>query len=194
MPSLGTLYIVTAPSGTGKGTLLKRVLAADSHLFLSISATTRTPRMGEQDGVHYYFLSQNEFERRVQAGEFLEHASYVGNWYGTLEAPVQEQLARGNDVILEIEVQGAMAVHKKRPDAVLIFLAPPSFEELERRLNARGTENAQNLRARLETAHSELTQAEKFDYIVINDSLDQAVRELSSIFIAERCRNKKKAK
>ena len=190
MPKKGTLYILTAPSGTGKGTLLSRVLAADARLFLSVSATTRAPRPGEVDGVHYYFLPRAEFERRVQDGEFLEHAAYVGNCYGTLEAPVQAQLDRGNDVILEIEVQGARAVREKRPDAVSIFVAPPSFEELRRRLIDRGTECEADLAARLQTARGELQRADEFDYIVVNDVLDDAVRDLSAIFYAERCRNR----
>ncbi|MGE4549644.1 MAG: guanylate kinase [Intestinibacillus sp.] len=184
----GTLYIFTGPSGTGKGTLLSRVLAHDDKLFLSVSATTRAPRSGEKNGVHYFFLTQREFDRRVSAGEFLEYAHYVGHSYGTLEAPVQEKLDAGYDVVLEIEVQGAMAVHRKRPDAVMIFVAPPSFEELKARLRGRGTECEEDLEARLETARQELTHQAEFDYLVVNDDLEKAKRDLASIFIAERCR------
>lgn len=188
----GTLYIFTGPSGTGKGTLLKRVMERDHKLFLSVSATTRAPRAGEQDGVHYFFLTKEEFEKRIGQQAFLEHACYVGNCYGTLEAPVQEQLERGNDVILEIEVQGAMQIHEKRPDAVMIFIAPPSHEELTRRLTGRGTDSPDSVRARLETARTELSYQQFFDYIIVNDNLDEAETQLSSIFIAERCRNRAK--
>lgn len=184
----GTLYVFTGPSGTGKGTLLSRVMAQDNKLFLSVSATTRAPRAGEKHGVHYYFLKQKEFEQHVINGEFLEHAEYVGNCYGTLEAPVETQLDAGNDVILEIEVQGAMAIHKKRPDAVMIFVAPPSFEALEERLCGRGTECADAVCARLETARKELAFQNKFDYLIVNDDLETAGRELAAIFVAERCR------
>lgn len=194
MANKGTLYIFTGPSGTGKGTLLRDVMQHDDKLFLSVSATTRAPRAGEAHGVQYFFLTHEEFDRRVAAGEFLEHASYVGNSYGTLEAPVQQHLDEGNDVILEIEVQGAQEVHAKRPDAVMIFVAPPSFEELEKRLSGRGTEHPDTVRARLETAKNELTHACEFDYIIVNDDLEIATRELASIFIAERCRNREKQK
>lgn len=126
----GTLYVFTGPSGAGKGTVLGRLVKEDDRLFFSISATTRAPRPGEQDGVHYYFLEKSDFENKIAQGAFLEHAQYVGNYYGTLEAPVNEKLEEGFDVILEIEVQGAMQIKQKRPDAVLVFIAPPSFEEL----------------------------------------------------------------
>ncbi len=188
----GTLYIFTGPSGTGKGTLLKRIMQQDEKLFLSVSATTRSPRVGECEGVHYFFLSHEEFEERVCKNAFLEHASYVGHRYGTLEAPVEEQLAKGNDVILEIEVQGAMQIHRKRPDAVMIFVAPPSFEELERRLCERGTEQTEVLALRLETAHREMDYQLYFDYIIVNDDLEQSARALASIFIAQRYRNLQK--
>lgn len=184
----GKLYIFTGPSGTGKGTLLSRVMKEDDRLFLSVSATTRAPRDGEQDGVSYYFLTHEEFDRRVAAGAFLEYACYVGNSYGTLEAPVQQKLDTGFDVVLEIEVQGAMAVHRKRPDAVMIFVAPPSFEALAKRLHGRGTECEEAVKARLETARQELKHQMEFDYLVVNDDLDTAARDLSAIFIAERCR------
>ena len=137
----GTLYVFTGPSGAGKGTVLSRLLSEDEKLFFSISATTRAPRPGEKDGVQYYFLTKEDFEAKIAANAFLEHAKYVDNYYGTLEAPVNEKLEAGYDVILEIEVQGAMQVHEKRPDAVMVFIAPPSFEELANRLRGRGTED-----------------------------------------------------
>ena len=171
----GTLYVFTGPSGAGKGTVLGRLVKEDDRLFFSISATTRAPRPGEQDGVHYYFLEKSDFENRIAQGAFLEHAQYVGNYYDTLEAPVNEKLEEGFDVILEIEVQGAMQIKQKRPDAVLVFIAPPSFEELAARLRGRGTEDEAKVQKRLETAKGELAQQDKFDYVVVNDTVDRAV-------------------
>ena len=191
MSKNGKLYVFTGPSGTGKGTILSQVLKQDKRLFLSVSATTRAPREGETHGKHYYFLDKQTFEDKINKGEFLEHAQYVGNYYGTLEEPVNEQLKSGNDVVLEIEVQGAMQIHEKRPDAVMIFVAPPSIEELERRLIGRGTENAEKIAARMKTAEEELKQSDKFDYIIVNDDLDCAIADLLAILRAERCRNSK---
>ena len=191
MSKNGKLYVFTGPSGTGKGTILSQVLKQDKRLFLSVSATTRAPREGETHGKHYYFLDKQTFEDKINKGEFLEHAQYVGNYYGTLEQPVNEQLKSGNDVVLEIEVQGAMQIHEKRPDAVMIFVAPPSIEELERRLIGRGTENAEKIAARMKNAEEELKQSDKFDYIIVNDDLDCAIADLLAILRAERCRNSK---
>lgn len=182
----GTLYVFTGPSGAGKGTVLGRLLAEDDRLFFSISATTRAPRPGEQNGVHYYFLEKADFENRIAQGAFLEHAQYVGNYYGTLEASVNEKLDEGFDVILEIEVQGAMQIKKKRPDAVMVFIAPPSFEELASRLRGRGTEDEAKVQKRLETAKGELEQKDKFDYVVVNDTVDRAVDEIKGILASRR--------
>lgn len=182
----GTLYVLTGPSGAGKGTLLSRLRQEDDRLFLSVSATTRVPRPGEIDGVHYYFLSREAFDRKVDENAFLEHACYVGNCYGTLEAPVDEKLEAGYDVILEIEVQGAMQVKRKRADAVMVFIAPPSFEELSARLHGRGTESEEKVQKRLETAKHEMACSGQFDYVVVNDEVDRAVRELQGILEARR--------
>ncbi|HIX90257.1 MAG TPA: guanylate kinase [Candidatus Agathobaculum pullicola] len=182
----GTLYVFTGPSGAGKGTLLSRLQEQDNRLFYSISATTRTPRPGETDGVQYYFLSKAEFEEKIAQNAFLEHARYVDNYYGTLEAPVNEKLEQGFDVVLEIEVQGAMQVHEKRPDAVMVFIAPPSFEELAARLRGRGTEDEEKVLKRLETAKEELKYQNEFDYVVVNDELDRAVEELQNILAKRR--------
>lgn len=189
--SKGSLYVFTGPSGTGKGTILKQVLDADSRIQLSVSATTRAPRPGEENGVHYWFLSQEEFLRKIDEAAFLEHACYVGNYYGTLEEPVNAQLQAGYDVVLEIEVQGALQIHKKRPDAVMIFVAPPSFGELESRLRGRGTETEDKVAARIEAARGEMDQARLFDYIIVNDDLQTAVDDVRAIFRAERCKNRK---
>ena len=182
----GSLYVFTGPSGAGKGTLLSRLREQDDRLFYSISATTRAPRPGETDGVQYYFLSKADFEEKIAQNAFLEHARYVDNYYGTLEAPVNEKLEEGYDVILEIEVQGAMQVHKKRPDAVMVFIAPPSFEELAARLRGRGTEDEEKVRKRLETAREELKQQDRFDYVVVNDEIDRAVDEIKDILAKRR--------
>lgn len=182
----GSLYVVTGPSGAGKGTLLSRLREQDDRLFYSISATTRAPRPGETDGVQYYFLTRADFEEKIAQNAFLEHARYVDNYYGTLEAPVNEKLEAGYDVILEIEVQGAMQVHEKRPDAVMVFIAPPSFEELAARLRGRGTEDEDKVLKRLETAKEELKQQDRFDYVVVNDEIDRALDELRGIFAAHR--------
>lgn len=189
MAKRGKLFVLTGPSGAGKGTILEHILKAAPNLFLSVSATTRAPRAGEQEGIHYFFLSREAFEERVKQGDFLEYAEYVGNYYGTLEKPVDERLDEGYDVILEIEVQGAMQIHQKRPDAVLVFVAPPSMEELSRRLYGRGTEDAQERARRLQTAEHEMTYKDSFDYIVTNEVLERAVGDLLAIFRAERCRN-----
>lgn len=187
MHERGILFVLTGPSGVGKGTVLKEV-RGQRELYLSISATTRQPRPGEQDGVHYFFLTREQFEKKVAENGFLEHAEFSGNCYGTPAAPVDAQLDAGHDVLLEIEVQGAMQVHQKRPDVVRIFIAPPSFDELERRLVGRGTEQPEVVRRRLETARHELTMAEQFDYIVVNNTVEQAAADVLAILRAEKCR------
>ncbi|MBS5150182.1 MAG: guanylate kinase [Butyricicoccus pullicaecorum] len=184
----GKLIVFTGPSGTGKGTILSEVLKRDDRLRVSVSATTRQPREGEQNGVHYWFLSKEDFEERIAQDAFLEHACYVGNYYGTLEQPVNEQLEAGNDVVLEIEVQGAMQIHEKRPDAVMIFVAPPSMQALSERLHGRGTETPEKIAARLAQAEQELCYKNRFDYVIINDILEDAVADLCAILRAERCR------
>lgn len=186
MMNKGTLFILTGPSGTGKGTVLKEVLKKLDKIFMSVSATTRLPRQGEIDGQHYFFLDKQDFEKRIEDGDFLEHARYVDNYYGTLEAPVDESLENGEDVILEIEVQGALQVKEKRPDAVMVFIAPPDFKCLEERLRGRGTENEEKVQRRLETAREEMNCVGKFDYIVVNDEVDRAANELTSIVLKYR--------
>ncbi len=184
----GKLFVFTGPSGTGKGTILGQVLAQDERLRVSVSATTRPPREGEIHGTHYWFLTHEDFEARIAQDAFLEHACYVGNHYGTLEQPVNEELEKGNDVVLEIEVQGAMQIHQKRPDAVMVFVAPPSIEALSERLHGRGTESEDKIAARLAQAEEELRYKNHFDYVIINDILEDAVADLCAILRAERCR------
>ena len=187
----GSLFIITGPSGAGKGSVLSRVLPSLENVFLSVSATTRKPRPGEEDGVNYYFISRERFDEMVERGELLEHAEYVGNCYGTPEGPVNRWLEDGQDVILEIEVQGALIVKEKRPDAVLVFIVPPSFDILERRLRNRGTEAEEVVEKRLQKARAECAHMDDYDFIVVNDLLDDAVRDLSAIITAERCRSSK---
>ena len=185
--SKGTLFIVTGPSGAGKGTVLGRLLPTMEQLQYSVSATTRAPREGEEDGVNYYFLNRNDFLNMVDRGEFLEYAEYVGNFYGTPAGPVDECLEKGVDVILEIEVQGALTVKSKRPEAKLVFIIPPTFADLELRLRSRGSESDEVIAKRLEKAKEEYSMANHYDYIVCNGEVEQAVEELRSIIKAARC-------
>lgn len=185
--SKGNLFIVTGPSGAGKGTVLGRLLPSMEQLQYSVSATTRAPREGEEDGVNYYFLNRNDFLNMVDRGEFLEYAEYVGNFYGTPAGPVDECLEKGVDVILEIEVQGALTVKNKRPEAKLVFIIPPTFADLELRLRSRGSESDEVIAKRLEKAKEEYSMANHYDYIVCNGEVEQAVEELRSIIKAARC-------
>ena len=185
--SKGNLFIVTGPSGAGKGTVLGRLLPTMEQLQYSVSATTRAPREGEEDGVNYYFLNRNDFLNMVDRGELLEYAEYVGNFYGTPAGPVDECLEKGVDVILEIEVQGALTVKNKRPDAKLVFIIPPTFADLELRLRSRGSESDEVIAKRLEKAKEEYSMANHYDYIVCNGEVEQAVDELRSIIKAARC-------
>ena len=185
----GLLVVVSGPSGCGKGTVLGQLLKNDPNVFYSVSATTRSPREGEVDGVNYYFLSKQEFERKIAENGMLEYANYVGNYYGTPKQAVEEQCAAGHDVLLEIEVQGAIQVREKCPDAVFVFIAPPSMKELERRLVDRRTESEEVICSRLKAAETELQFASKYDYIVVNDTVEQAVSDLRAILRASHCSN-----
>ena len=172
----------------GKSTVLGALLAGREDLYFSVSATTRAPRAGEQDGVQYHFLSRETFQQWIDQGEFLEYAEYVGCFYGTPRRYVDQAAAQGRDTLLDIEVQGAAQVVRQRPDAVRVFLAPPSWAELERRLSARGTDTPEKIQQRLRRAREEFQSAGAYDYVVINDTVDNAVRELSAILTAEHCR------
>ena len=175
------LFVVSGPSGAGKGTLVSLVREQRPDLGLTVSATTRQPRPGEVDGVSYHFLSKEEFASRVEAGEFLEWANVHGNCYGTLRSEVDRNLEAGRSVILEIDVQGALNVRKVYPDAVLVFIEPPSAEELERRLRGRGTEDEASIQMRLANATKELGYADSYDVRIVNDDLDRAVAELAHV-------------
>jgi guanylate kinase len=180
-PTTARVFVITGPSGVGKGTLIKRLLTAVPHLKLSISATTRAPREGEKDGIDYHFLSEADFERRRQEEDFLEFATYSGNRYGTLRSDVERCLEAGESVVLEIEVQGATQVRAAKPDSVQIFIAPPDPAVLRQRLAGRGTDSAEAIDKRLETAEIELASQGDFDNLIVNDDLDRAVAELERI-------------
>lgn len=188
----GKLFVMSGPSGTGKSTVVNAVTKLYGNLHFSVSATTREPRPGELDGREYYFVSRERFLEMAQSGQLLEHAQYVENFYGTPAAPLDEAMERGEDCLLDIEPQGALQVRANRPDAVLIFLAPPSMEVLERRLRGRGDTEPEKIEKRLNQARWELQQAHKYDYIVVNECAEKAAQELFAIITAEKCRAKDK--
>jgi guanylate kinase len=179
------VFVITGPSGVGKGTLIRGLLERVPELELSVSATTRDPRPGEQPGVDYHFLDAEEFERRAEAGDFVEHAAYSGRRYGTLRSELDRRLAHGTPVVLEIEVQGARQVREAMPEAVLVFIAPPSTEALRARLVGRGTDAGEQIEQRLRTAERELEARPDFAHVVVNDRLEQATDELAAIVQGE---------
>ena len=184
----GILTILSGPSGVGKGTVAKALLEKTKDLVCSISATTRLPREGEVNGSSYYFLSTDEFRKKVDRQEFLEWAQIYGNFYGTLRLPVERALSSGKDVLLEIDVQGGIQVKQKFPQAVLIFLLPPSQDELESRLKKRASETAADLKKRLNWAEGEFECLKLYDYAVVNDRVDEVASKIQSIIVAEKCR------
>ena len=186
--SKGRSFIISGPSGVGKSTVLKALMEKRKNLYFSVSATTRSPRPGETDGVHYHFLDRDTFRQWVAEDQFLEHAEFVGNCYGTPRKYEYEAMEQGQDVILDIEVQGAAQVASKMPEVVRIFVAPPSWAELERRLTERGTDTPEKIRGRLERAKEEVKLAGTYDYFVINDSVEHAMSELDAIMTAEHCK------
>lgn len=182
----GLLIVVSGASGTGKGTVCKKILADLPEVAYSISATTRKPRPGEVDGKEYYFLSVEEFKAWIAEEKFLEYAEVYGNFYGTPLNKIEERLNRGEDILLEIDVQGALNVKRKCPDGVYIFLLPPSLEELKNRIEGRGTETAESLARRLRNAVAEIKIGLEYDYAVVNDTIDNAVEQIKAILTAER--------
>ena len=184
----GEVFVVSSPSGAGKSVILSRVRAADPALLFSVSATTRRPRAGERDGREYYFVSAEEFRRRVDAGEFLEWAEVHGNLYGTLRSEMERLAASGQDAVVEIDVQGAASLRAQGFRMVSVFIMPPSVEELERRLLARGTEAPEVIALRVTNARGEMAPYAEYDFVIVNDDLDTAVADFQAIVRAQRCR------
>lgn len=182
----GLLIVISSPSGGGKGTILSKFFAENENAKLSVSATTRKPRPGEIDKVHYHFIKKEEFESLISQGKMLEYATYCDNYYGTLKDTVNQALEKGTDIILEIEVQGGAQIKKIAPDCVSIFIAPPSLQVLEQRLRGRGTENEETIMKRLNMAKEELKSINDYDYLVINNTVEKAAEELKAIVKAEK--------
>lgn len=186
VPQKGLIIVVSAPSGAGKTTVLKRLMQRRPEIVFSVSATTRTPRPGEEAGKDYFFFSADEFRKGIEAGEFAEWAEVHGHFYGTPESFLESQVSLGKNVILDIDTQGAFQLKEKHPEAVLIFLAPPSFEELERRLRARETESEDVVERRLNFAKTELELSGKYDYVVVNSEIEDAVRDIETVIEREK--------
>ena len=190
----GLLLVVSGPAGVGKGTIDRVLLERHDNMKLSVSATTRAPRPGEINGVHYFFIGDTQFRSMIDNGEFLEYTQVFNmNYYGTPRKFVEDEIAAGRDVLLEIDVQGAMNIRASYPDAVLVFIAPPSMGELKSRLVGRGTETPEAIERRFATAYKELGYLDKYDYVVVNDVLDSAIQEMESIIRAEKCRTARNA-
>lgn len=187
MPKRGLLIVISGPSGAGKGTICKSIIN-ESNCWISVSATTRAPRAGEIEGTNYFFLTKEEFNKKIEDNDFLEYVEVYGNLYGTPKSKVEEVLNSGRDVILEIDIQGALKVKEKVDDGVYIFILPPSMEELKQRIIKRGSETPESLMTRFKSAYEEINFISKYNYAVINNTVEEAVRKIQSIITAEKCR------
>lgn len=188
MTNSGRIFVISGPSGVGKGTVVEQVLKNADNIYLSISATTRKIREGEKEGINYFFKTKKEFQEMISSDQFLEWAEFAGDFYGSPKFNINNYLSCGKDVILEIEIQGAKQIREKCPDSILIFLAPPSFEALEERLIKRQTESVEKVKIRLKKAKEEMNETKLFRYLVVNDNLKEAVDNVLGIIRAERCR------
>ena len=185
----GQIIVISGPSGAGKGTIIHKLLEKDNKTrWLSVSATSRDPRPGEKDGITYYYLTKKDFEEKIEKDYFLEYTNYASNYYGTPKEYIKEKINKGIDVILEIEIEGAANIKKLIPEAIFIFIMPPSLKELVKRLKNRGTENNEKILKRFNTAYKEVNEVTKYNYVVINDKLDEAIEKVESILKAEKCR------
>lgn len=184
----GNLIVISGPSGCGKGTIIQELLKINNNLFLSISATTRNIRPGETENVNYYYLTKDEFEERINNDDFLEYAIYNGNYYGTLKSKIVEELKKGKDVILEIEIQGALKIKEMLPETIFIFIMPPNMEILRKRLVGRKTDKKDAIIERFKKAYQEINEYTNYNYVVVNDEIDDAVLKVNSIIQAEKCR------
>ena len=184
----GQLIVISGPSGAGKDTIVENVIQRNDSIWLSVSATSRKPREGEQEGVNYYYLDREEFEKRIQEGYFLEYAEYANNYYGTPKEYMKEKIEKGMDVILVIEIQGAKKIKELIPEAIFIFIMPPSEKELLKRLSKRKTENKEKILERFNIAYKEINEVTKYNYVVVNDDLETAIEKVEAIIRAEKCR------
>jgi guanylate kinase len=184
----GNLVVISGPSGTGKGTIIKEVMNKNKNIWYSVSATSRSKRPGEEEGINYYYMSVSDFKSKIEDNYFLEYTEYNGNYYGTPKKNIGDNLNSGKDVILEIEINGALNIKEMIPDAIFVFILPPSLEELKNRLEGRGTETKDKIFDRFKAAYREINEVTKYNYVVVNDNLNEAIEKVDAIFKAERCR------
>ena len=184
----GNLIVISGPSGTGKGSIINEVMNRNNNIWYSVSLTSREIRKGEKEGINYYYTSKEDFQSKIKDDDFLEYTEYNGNYYGTPKEYINEKINSGNDVILEIEINGALKIKELIPDAIFVFILPPNLEDLIKRLEKRGTESKEKILDRFKTAYKEINEVTKYNYVVVNDDLNIAIDKVDAIFKAERCR------
>jgi guanylate kinase len=187
----GIVLVISGPSGSGKGSILSKIKEEDKKIVYSVSATTRLPRENEIDGFHYHFKTIEEFEKMIKNGEFIEWVNFCGNYYGTPLKQIKDSIDDGNDILLELEVEGAMKIKESIPESVLVFVMPPSYDELKSRISNRGTESKDSLKMRMESALNEIRVAKDYDYVIINDEIDEATKSLEALLLAEKSKIKR---